>query len=42
MILSDHGSKFVGANHEIRELMFLDKQKIQKNISEFCFAQHIE
>ena len=37
MLWSDHGSNFIGAKREIKELLeFLNKQKTQKSISEFC------
>ena len=43
LIWSDHGMNFVGANREINELIdFLQSQKIQKTISEFCACRKIE
>ena len=42
LILSDHGSNFVGASREIKELMeFLKQRGNQKTILEFCFLQNI-
>ena len=39
---SDHGTNFVGAAREIKEFIeFLEKQKMQDFISEFCSAQNI-
>ena len=43
LIMSDHGSNFVGARNDLCEMFdFLNKQVTQKNISEFCTAHHIE
>ena len=40
LIWSDHGTNFVGANRELRELnVFLSHQITQDAISEFCSAQ---
>ena len=42
LIWSDHGTNFVGAAREIRELVkFLETQKAQATISEFCSTQNI-
>ena len=42
-IWSDHGTNFVGAAREIKELVrFLEERKAQGTISEFCSAQNIE
>jgi hypothetical protein len=42
LIWSDHGTNFVGANSELRELnVFLSHQITQNAISEFCSAQSI-
>ena len=42
-IWSDHGTNFVGAAREIKELIrFLEGRKAQGAISEFCSAQNIE
>ena len=42
LIWSDHGTNFVGANRELRELnVFLSHQITQDAISEFCSAQSI-
>ena len=43
LIWSDHGSNFVGAQKELRELFeFLKQQRKQNIISDFCSAQHIQ
>ena len=43
LIWSDHGSNFVGAARELRELVqFLELQKTQNLISEFCSSQNIQ
>ena len=43
LIWSDHGTNFVGANREIKELIqHLNDQKTQKDISEFCTFNNIE
>ena len=40
---SDHGSNFVGAARELKELVkFLEQQKTQRVISEFCSTQRIQ
>ena len=37
LIMSDHGTNFVGANRELKEIdQFLQQQKTQRKISEFC------
>ena len=42
LIWSDHGTNFVGAAREIKEFLeFLEEQKTQRTISEFCSAQNI-
>ena len=42
LILSDHGSNFVGASREIKELMeFLKQRGNQKTIFKFCSLQNI-
>ena len=42
VIWSDHGTHFVGASRELRELVeFLNKQKSVKDISDFCSTQSI-
>ena len=42
LIWSDHGSNFVGATREIKELFdFLSQQKAQGIISDFCSLQNI-
>ncbi len=42
LIMSDHGTNFVGAKGELRELVeFLSLQKTQGVISTFCSSQHI-
>ena len=42
-IWSDHGTNFVGAAHELKELTeFLKGQEVQNLISKFCSAQNIE
>ena len=41
-IWSDHGTNFVGAAREIKEMIqFLEKRKSQGAISQFCAAQNI-
>ena len=43
LILSDHGTNFVGADRELKEFVdFLKHQKTQGVISEFCSTQHIQ
>ena len=43
LIWSNHGTNFVGAAREIRELVeFLETQKSQTTISEFCSSQNIQ
>ena len=43
LLWSDHGSNFIGANRELKEFVdFLETQKVQKSISEFCSARKIE
>jgi len=43
LLWSDHGSNFVGAKRDLKELVkFLNSQMAQKDISEFCTTQHIE
>ena len=43
LIWSDHGSNFVGAARELKELVkFLEQQKTQRVISEFCTTQRIQ
>ena len=43
LILSDHGTNFVGAARELKEIHeFFQGQKNQGDISEFCAAQEIE
>ena len=43
LIWSDHGTNFVGANNHIRELCkFLESQKAQKVVSEFCAQQSVQ
>ena len=42
-IWSDHGTNFVGANRELKELVeFLSEQKNAKKVSEFCSSQKID
>ena len=41
--MSDHGSNFIGATREIKELTgFLNQQKTQEAISEFCISQLVQ
>ena len=43
LLWSDHGTNFVGAQREIKELFtFLEKQSTQSTVHEFCLAQQIE
>jgi hypothetical protein len=43
LLWSDHGSNFIGANREIKELInFLKEEKVQEKISEFCATSHID
>ena len=43
MIWSDHGSNFVGANRELKEMFeFLEDQTVQQKVSEFCSAKRIQ
>lgn len=43
LIWSDHGTNFVGADRELKELVeLLENQKTQKIISEFCTSRKIE
>ena len=42
LIWSDHGSNFVGAARELKELVKFLKQKTQRVISEFCTTQRIQ
>ena len=43
LIWSDHGTNFVGASRELKELAeLLENQKTQKIISEFCATKKIE
>ena len=43
LIWSDHGSNFVGASRELKEMInFLEDQATQKCISEFCSKQGIQ
>ena len=40
MIWSDHGTDFVGAIQELKEVVeFLNQQKVQGIVSEFCSSQ---
>ena len=42
MIWSDHGTNFVGANRELKELSdFLDQQRVQDLVSGFCSSKRI-
>jgi hypothetical protein len=43
LIWSDHGTNFIGAASEVKELVkFLESQKVQGNISAFCSVQNID
>ena len=43
LIMSDHGSNFISATQEIKELTdFLIQQKTQEAISEFCISQLVQ
>ena len=43
LIWSDHGTNFVGANRELKDLNeFLEQQKTQEVISKFCSSQSVE
>ena len=42
LIMSDHGTDFIGAAHELKELYhFLEQQRNQQIISDFCASQNI-
>ena len=42
-VWSDHGTNFVGADREIKELVrFLEDKRTQGDISEFCSTQNID
>ena len=42
VIWSDHGTNFVGGDRELKKIFeFLDEQKINKRVSEFCSSQKI-
>ena len=42
LLWSDHGSNFIGANREIKQLYeFLQKDKSQQDITDFCSSQGI-
>ena len=42
-IWSDHGTNFVGANNDLKELeQFLTSQKLHEHVSEFCMSQRSE
>ena len=41
LILSDHGTNFIGASSELKEMYdFLDRQKTKGEISDFCSTQN--
>ena len=43
LVWSDHGSNFVGARNELRELAnFLEDQRTQNSVSQFCTSQRID
>jgi len=43
LIVSDHGTNFVGTNRELREMYdFLNEQKARSEISDFCSTQNIQ
>ena len=43
LLWSDHGSNFIGAKKELKELFeFLKEQRIRNSISQFCSVEHIE
>ena len=43
VIMSDHGTNFVGANREIKEMYdFLKEQRTRGEISDFCSPQNIQ
>lgn len=43
LLWSDHGTNFIGANHQLKEMFsFLEQTKVQKDISEFCTARRIQ
>ena len=43
LLWSDHGSNFIGAKKDLKELFaFLKEQLTQNNISQFCSVQHIK
>lgn len=43
LIMSDHGTNFVGANRELQEMYnFLNEQRTRGEISDFCTTQNIQ
>ena len=43
LLWSDHGTNFVGASRTLKEIVdFIESQKTQKAISEFCSVQNIQ
>ena len=43
LIWSDHGTNFVGAARELKELVeFFDRQKTQEAVAHYCTTHHIE
>ena len=42
LVWSDHGSNFVGAQKELKEIVeFLEHQKTQNALSQYCTSQRI-
>ena len=43
LIWSDHGTNFIGAQKDLKQLAeFLESQRVQNIVSRFCTSQHIQ